>query len=85
MAVTGLSLEELLAPERTIFLPSVEIVAPSLFIPSLWSNEILEVYKHNLVLANLLNRKYTIARQPNPQCLPIISTGLRFRQGSLQC
>lgn len=92
MVATGLSLEELLAPEKTIFLPApqelvlapavIKIGAPNLFIPSPWSNEILTVYKNNLVLANLLNRKYTRnVGQRNTGNYHIFEERLRAYQG----
>jgi hypothetical protein len=96
MAATGLSLEELLAPEKTIFLPSTQIITntydfaitempANLFIPSLWSNEILAVYKNNLVLANLINGKYIQhVGQRNPGNYHIFENRVRQYQGLYQ-
>jgi hypothetical protein len=70
--VVGIDLEELLAPARTYFLPPVSTpVATGVigsyegvrFIPSLWSAEILRVYKNDLVLASNLNR-LIVPRRP---------------------
>jgi hypothetical protein len=70
MAATGLTLEELLAPERTIFLPSPQIIVPAQgiighyeglqFIPQLWLDEMLQAYKNNLILSNVIMRKYNL-------------------------
>lgn len=73
MVATGLTLEELLAPEKTIFLPSVapQIVeltgidvysGNSLFVPQLWAAEAARILKRSLILdceySAKMNRMY---------------------------
>src|ERR1700722_17987744 len=94
MAATGLSLEELLAPEKTIFLPAAPVIASpvaelntglSLFIPQLWSDDLAAQYRGNLIftthLTSRINREY--ARLANTGSYNIFEDRVRLYQGSL--
>jgi hypothetical protein len=89
IAATGLSLEELLAPEKTIFLPApqelalapavIEIGDTNLFIPSLWSNEILAACRNSIVLSTRITSEWNkyYARQGNIGSFHIFEDRLR--------
>ena len=89
IAATGLSLEELLAPEKTIFLPPATIVPAyeniaitydrNMFIPSLWSNEILAAYRNSIVFSTRLTSEWNkyYARQGNIGSFHIFEDRLR--------
>ena len=57
-------LEEIVKPEKTIILPSWKIVELeeqgiefSSFLPSLWSDELIKLYRNNLICYNLLQKQ----------------------------